>query len=140
MSNLEQLRAEHAELIRLVGALSEAIVGEAPPPAAPFGALRDALSTTLIRHLKIEDWVLYPRLLDSDDPVVATTARTFNDQMGGLAAEYIEYVQKWSALAIECDWRGFCADSAVIVQALTQRIVRENRELYPLLERQDKAA
>jgi len=46
----------------------------------------------------------------------------------------------WSAAAIEADWPGYCADSRVIIDALTNRILRENRDLYPLLEHLDRAA
>ena len=46
----------------------------------------------------------------------------------------------WSAAAIEADWPGYCADSRVIIDALTNRILLENRDLYPLLEHLDRAA
>jgi hypothetical protein len=46
----------------------------------------------------------------------------------------------WSAAAIEGDWPRYCADSRTIIDALTNRILRENRDLYPLLEHLDRAA
>jgi hypothetical protein len=46
----------------------------------------------------------------------------------------------WCASAIESDWDGYCAESQGIIEALTQRIIRENRDLYPLAEREKKAA
>jgi len=60
--------------------------------------------------------------------------------MGGLAAAFLAYADKWSASAIERDWEGYCSESNVVIEALTQRILRENRELYPLAEREKKAA
>ena len=87
-----------------------------------------------IAHLKAEDWVLYPRLLASPDGQISSTAREFCEEMGGLAAAYIEYCEQWNADAITADWAGYCKDSRELIDALTIRITRENRELYPLLD------
>ena len=140
MSNLARLREEHAQLVAIVRRLSEAIAADSPPRSPDFHALRRELQSTLIAHLKAEDWMLYPRLLDSPDRDVAGTARVFSEEMGGLAATFMDYAEKWGPITIEQDWAGYCRDTALIARALTQRITRENQELYPLLERLDKAA
>ena len=140
MSDLIKLRQEHAELIEIVGRLAEVIEQPRPPATSELFRLRHQLSSTLIAHLKAEDWVLYPRLLASRITEVAATARAFSDEMGGLAQAYSVYAAKWTANDIERDWRGYCADTKGIIEALTMRINRENRELYPLLEALTKAA
>ncbi len=140
MLNLVKLREEHAQLVSIVRRLSEEIGQDKPGPSAELHVLRRELSSTLIRHLKAEDWILYPKLLGSSDTAVVATARKFNDEMGGLAAAFMAYSEKWGPLAIERDWAGYREETATIADALTQRITRENRELYPLLERFDRAA
>ena len=140
MSSLAQLRDEHARLVKIVRKLSELIALDAPPPPTELYALRRELTSTLIGHLKAEDWVVYPRLLASGNSEVAETARAFSDEMGGLAQAYTAYAEKWGSVAIEQDWPGYCRDTAGIIDALTNRITRENRELYPLLERLERAA
>ena len=110
------------------------------PPQLQLFILRRELASTLIGHLKTEDWVLYPSLVASADAQIASTARTFSEQMGGLAAEFIAYSEKWNANAIAADWAGYCRASRAILDALNHRIARENRELYPLLEALDRAA
>ena len=140
MSEIMKLRQEHAELVQIVGRLARIIGQPAPPAASELFKLRRELSSTLFAHLKAEDWVLYPRLLASPNAQVAETARTFSDEMGGLAQAYMAHADKWTATAIDQDWRGYCAATKGIIEALTLRINRENRELYPLLEAMDKAA
>ena len=140
MSDLAKLRQEHAQLVEIVGRLKSAIESDDPPPAVELFAVRRELASTLIAHLKAEDWALYPRLLESADPTIAATARAFNDEMGGLASAFSLYAQRWDAMSIQVDWHGFKTESRDIIEALTCRIVRENRELYPLLERLDRAA
>jgi hemerythrin-like domain-containing protein len=140
MSSLAQLRGEHAELVKIVKELQALIEGDAPPPAVALFDVRRRLSSMLIAHLKAEDWVLYPPLLSSADAKVAETARQFVDEMGGLAQAFTVYIERWDALSIESDWLRYQRESRGIIEALTTRIVRENRELYPLLERIERSA
>ena len=140
MSSLAQLRQDHAELVIIVGELQELIERDAPPPQVELFQIRRKLSNVLIAHLKAEDWVLYPPLLNSSDPAVARTAKQFIDEMGGLVQVYAMFSEKWDALRIESDWAHYQAEAKAIVDALTDRIVRENRDLYPLLEKIQRAA
>lgn len=140
MATIQTLREEHALLVHIVGRLAEIIARPTPPASVELFAVRRELNATLIGHLKAEDWILYPALLASDDADTAATARQFMDEMGGLASAFIAYADKWSASAIESDWAGYCGESKVIIEDLTERIVRENRELYPLAEQDKRAA
>lgn len=140
MSSLAQLRQEHAELVRIVGELQAMIDRDQPPPSVELFRVRRKLSSVLIAHLKAEDWVLYPPLLSCEDPGIAATAKQFVDEMGGLAQAYSEFNERWDAFSIESDWGGYRQDAAGIIDALTNRIIRENRELYPLLEKVQRAA
>ena len=140
MSNLAKLRQDHADLVSIVRQLAAYVGQPSPPPQLELFDLRRRLSSTLIAHLKAEDWVLYPRLAESKIPEVAAIAKAFADEMGGLADAFVSYNDTWSAPAIAADWPGYCADTLGVIDALTSRIARENRELYPLLEEADKAA
>jgi len=46
----------------------------------------------------------------------------------------------WTDERITRDWRGFCADSGRILDALSRRIDREERILYPLARSADGTA
>ncbi len=140
MSSLLELRQDHAELVKIVGELKVMIGRETPPPSVDLFDVRRRLTGRLIAHLKAEDWVLYPPLLASSDTEIADTARRFVDEMGGLAKAFTAFVERWDAHSIGVDWPGYQRDAGGIIAALTNRIVRENRELYPLLENLGLAA
>lgn len=140
MSDIQRLREEHADIINVVAQLDEAVRRETPPPTVELFELRARLARALIGHLKSEDWLLYPRLLESKDQVVAETARAFVAEMGGLATAFTDYTRQWSAKAIELDWRGYRNATNAILTALRTRILRENRDLYPLIDSLDQAA
>ena len=134
MPDLNKLHEEHRSLAALAARLSAIIGGDAPPPSGELYRLRMKLASELIHHLKNEDWVLYPALLASNDERAALTARTFSAGMGGLANEFWSYTGRWGAKAIDIDWKGYQRETAEILRALTLRMVREERDLYPLLE------
>lgn len=140
MSQLSKLREDHASLAKLFRQLRGVIQRAGPPEQLVLFDLRRELMSTLIAHLKLEDWALYPRLIESGDAEISEAGHLFQDEMGGLAPAFIGYCDKWNATAIGTDWAGYCADTAAILDALENRLLRENRELLPLLERLDRAA
>lgn len=140
MIQLTKLREEHSHLLSLISRLTHIIGRNSPPPAAEFHALRHELASALIRHLKSEDWLLYPQLMGSSDPKVAQTAQALSMEMGDLANAFVDYAHRWGSFAIENDWTAYRRETADILGVLTQRITRENRELYPLLQSEQRAA
>ena len=140
MSELMKLREDHATLARLFRRLGEVIELPTAPPQLELFELRRELVSTLLAHLKLEDWALYPRLIQSGEADIAAAGEAFKDEMGGLAPAFLAYSDKWNAGTIDADWPGYCTDTRAILDALMNRLTRENRELLPLLERVDRAA
>lgn len=140
VSHLTRLREDHAKLARIFRQLGEVVARTSPPPQIELFDLRRELISTLLGHLKLEDWALYPRLIESGDVELSTAGQAFKDEMGGLAPAFVAYCDKWAASSINDDWAGYCADTRGILDSLMNRLTRENRELLPLLERLDRAA
>jgi hypothetical protein len=140
MSELQKLREDHATLARMFLDLGRIIEQRRPPAQVELFEIRRDLMGTLIAHLKLEDWALYPRLIESGDATISEAGREFQDEMGGLAPAFLAYCDKWTAATIAADWDGYCDDTRAILDALSNRLTRENRELLPLLERLDRAA
>jgi hypothetical protein len=140
VSQLMKLREDHAHLAKVFRQLGDAIGQASPPPQVEFYDLRRELVSTLLAHLKLEDWALYPRLIDSADPEISHAGKWFKEEMGGLAPVFLAYCDRWPAGSIEKDWAGYCSETRDILEALMNRLTRENRELLPLLERIDSAA
>lgn len=131
---LDNFKRQHTELIQLASDLQEKARA-----SRTSGASEDAakalikLAGTLRVHLSMEDDSLYPLLLESSSAEVVATARRFQDEMGGLAATFDDYKQRWSARAIGDDTERFAVETEEIVNALGQRINREDEQLYTLV-------
>lgn len=134
MNDLKRLQEEHLRLVSISSRLAKVITLDFPPPASELYALRQELASTLIRHLKAEDWLLYPGLLRSLDPRLAQIAQSLANEMGGLASAFRDHSERWGSYTIESDWTGYRRETALLLEALTERIAREDRDLYPLCE------
>ncbi len=129
-----KLRDDHDALLKLISLFRDILRQPVAPAGIDLVNFRSAFSKELLAHLTREDWLLYPSLLQSSDKLIASTAQTFIDEMGGLLAAYKAWSGNWPTERIIADWQTFAAETSAVLDALGERIDRENNELYPLVE------
>ena len=132
---MQRLRAEHAALVTLSRIILDMTDAPRPPPPAELASARSQLRDALIRHLKCEDWALYPRLMGSGDPEMARITREFEREMGELGTDFIAYDDKWTPARIAAEWADFCRETRIMFDMLAMRVAREERDLYPLADK-----
>src|SRR5687768_8533106 len=103
MHELKQCQDGHRQLLNISSRLAGVIARDIPPPASLLYDLRKEFASILIRHLKAEDSLLYPKLLRSSDPRVVQIATFFVNEMGGLALAFRDHSERWGAYDIESD-------------------------------------
>lgn len=136
---MRRLRAEHAALTTLSQIMTKIVRAPDPPRPTELLAVRAMLRDTLLRHLKCEDWVLYPRLKTSGDPELIAMAREFVAEMGHIAGDFAAYDERWTTERVQDEWAGFRSETLAILGALATRIAREEGELYPVAEKLEAA-
>ncbi len=137
MRRTETFRQQHAAIVEVVTELRSLLDPEKVLDNIPdiMGVLI-GLSGKLKAHLSKEDNELYPDLLASGDPKLTDMAKAFQSEMGGLSQAFEDYMATWRSIeAIEDDPDGFIRASEAVIDALRDRINRENRELYVLADR-----
>jgi hemerythrin-like domain-containing protein len=134
LAEIEQLSIEHAEIDAIAAELI-AVVTRYKAPVDGMAAQRWRLNHLLSVHLAKEDKHLYPMLKRAADREIAALATEMEAEMGNLAAQFLAYSRRWDAKAMTEDWSGFCTDTLRVMQALRQRIRREERDLYPRVVR-----
>lgn len=132
MLKREDLSREHDELNMLATEILNHVDAAAPDFQA-LSNLRWRMSRVLLIHLAKEDRLLYPELRRSMQPGVSGLATRFADEMGGLALAFTDYVTNWPVQRAMADWRGFRRSTRAILTDLSDRIRREEQELYPLV-------
>ena len=134
MSITTALRNDHAELFRHIGQLRLIISRSTAPTSIEMFQFRQGFTKMMLAHLTTEDWVLYPAMLRSIDFEVVATAKRFMDEMGGLREAYKSWLTRWPTDAIGEQWAAFVVETNSLLDALSNRIQRENYELYPLVD------
>ena len=132
MGFTDKFRTQHTEILQVAKEMTEQMRGQ--PDAAVLRKLLSNLAGKLQVHLAMEDQALYPRLQSASDPKVKAMANQFMAEMGGLRGAFAAYNSKWQLSAIRADHAGVAEETQAVFAALTQRIARENRELYPLAD------
>lgn len=132
---MRRLRAEHDALATLSRILMELVDRPHLPRPTELASVRAMLRDTLVRHLKCEDWVLYPRLKASGDAALIRMACEFVAEVGDIAGDFQVYDSKWTEDLVAADWPGFCNETRCVLDLLAIRIERENEDLYPAVER-----
>lgn len=131
------LRQQHESIGTIAGKLGQATSDNRKPQAV--AALRWQLARELMAHLALEDRILYPALQRTADANVRTTAARIQAEIGALAESFARYMSAWSDDKISREWPAFCADTAQILRALSDRINREDDILYPLAQAAETA-
>lgn len=94
-----------------------------------------AMSAHVATHLASEDRALYPALATSGSPAIAAMARSYQAEMGGLAATFHDFVERWrTADRVTDDPEGFRLASKPVLRALHERLYREESEFFPTIE------
>jgi DUF438 domain-containing protein len=142
MARTDKFREQHAELLRIGKDLAATL--DETKLAADASAARSQMSSflgKLLLHLATEDQSLYPELAKSTDPAVATVVQRFQREMGGLSKTVQAWADRWpSPSSIKPNPREFIKETRGILTALSERIHREHKELYPLLDKAAAAA
>ena len=132
MGFTDKFKSQHAEILAVAKEMTQELSGKAD--ASKLRKQLSNLAGKLNFHLAMEDQALYPRLMEKKDTEANKVAAKFMKEMGGLGQTFTTYNNKWQVSAITADPSGFANETRAVFSALTQRIARENRELYPLAD------
>lgn len=92
------------------------------------------LASRLNFHLSMEDKFLYPRAAQSANAELRELAQKMQTEMTGLSDEFTRYVKKWSPHEITAHPQEFIDHSKRVINALKDRINREETHFYPLVQ------
>jgi hypothetical protein len=139
VSSCDRFRRQHEQLQRLgmeiASKLSRKTIAS---EAAPVRLLVAQFAGKLRVHASMENEALYPRLLCHEDATVRSRARALADEVGDLYADFDAYSARWPSVAsIEADPQRFVTETRELLLRLASRMVRENEELYPLVDAAD---
>ena len=136
MGFTDSLQRQHDEIIDIVTETASHLEPDKLQTKSDHVAnLLKKLAGKLGAHLAMEDNVLYPKLLEHDDPNVKKITQEFIGEMGDLSVVFKNYVGRWQkAQDIKEKSTDFIKETNEVFAALGTRVEKENTILYPILD------
>jgi hypothetical protein len=128
-----RLRMEHKEIAAMARELIAIVDAPAPPEPLAFLRFRRDFGLILTRHLRHEEWAVYPALLDHRDPATRSMAAAVCKESMAFSEDIARYARDWTATRIAVEWEGFRGVTKAMMKRLLNRIDVEDNRLYPLL-------
>lgn len=129
--DITRIRGEHLEILSTLRALEEEL--EAPAPTERLAGVRAALKQMVYRHLREEDWLIFPWLLTHHRDELADAARVIIAEHGDFQGAVDDHIRRWPAVCVAADWHGYRTAARRMAHLLRQRIAAEERQLYAAL-------
>lgn len=135
MANLKDLTRQHKEINEIMEFLGNHLKEDDVRMASSKLAQNiNILAGKLKIHLITEDDYLYPKLMSEGDAHIKKTAERFYTEMGGLSEIFAEYKGKYNiSPRILGNMEGYIKDTKIVLEALRNRMKKEDQELYVLL-------
>ncbi len=147
MAFTDRLRQQHDSATIMTDHLRNLVRRDRPGDYAIEIATQLARLLNVLRiHLAEEDEYLYPTLIAIEDRNAAALAQRYQLEMGSLASNLEDFMQRWSSSAvIALNFAAFKIALDLLLGALLARIECENATLYPIADAliadvRDKAA
>lgn len=136
MSNITNLQRQHKEIAEVIERLEKLIAAAEIAQNSNALSLDIAfLSGKLMNHLQSEDKFLYPELSNHSSPSVRSVSSRFMAEMGNLSEAFVNYKTKYMlSQNIKASPEQFRQESSQVFKAIRQRVLAEEKDLYPLLQ------
>jgi hemerythrin-like domain-containing protein len=137
---ITQLREEHVEITRLLDAMAEICEKDNETEGKAFIEDMVELKKVLVAHLDLEDKLVYPKLISSQDSEIKKLGKNFSNEMLGITKVALKYFEDYSEK--ECkklkNDPKFKKDTQLINKAVRKRVELEESILYPAFEKENK--
>lgn len=135
--NIDRFKRDHTAILGSIDTLRTLSHAGVARNAAEIARGIVAMSSAIKLHLSAEDRLLYPALEQSGNQALARMGARMQAEMGSLLSAYAEFAGLWNTTdRVRDDAEGFRAGANRVLKALYERVRQEDREFYPLIERQ----
>ncbi|MBT4135451.1 hemerythrin domain-containing protein [archaeon] len=131
MNLIPQLKKEHVEIMHSFESIKEGVSSGKSGDADLIGELRE-LKRILVAHLDLEDKMLYPALLNSDDKKAKDLGKKFSEEMLGISKVALAFFGKYMSESISDLMKSseFRKELDDVIKAVTKRVDAEENILY----------
>jgi len=136
MDLIQQLKEDHVKIIHLFEGVNAGITDEKTEAQELMGDLRN-LKETLITHLDLEDKMLYPKLVGSNQKEAGEAGEKFSGEMVKITNTVLAFFGKYILVeATELKNNAeFEKELSGIIEVVVKRVETEENILFPAYEK-----
>lgn len=134
----DRLLHEHIKIRSLSADLVDLVSSPTPCDLELLAGKRWELARVVHQHLAYEDRQMFQRLIIDPRPHVRAAALDGKRGIEQLHVLYKTHVDRWTAVELVAHWQEFQTAVKAMVRRTTIRMDSEERELFPLLDGNDK--
>ena len=139
--NIDKFKHQHEDILDAISSLRSLVKNGIPSHATEIAQCIVAISGIIKLHLAVEDRILYPTLEDSDDRVLKQMGRQYRDEMQTISKAYIAFAVKWNTPSPLMEQpEQFRTEANAIFKLIYDRIKKEDRDFYPVIEESQTVA
>ena len=133
--NIDKFKHEHVAILAAIDNLRNLARAGVARQAQAIAEQIVAMSGMIKLHLAVEQRYLYPAVQASGLASVARLGHRYETEMQGIAGDYLAFAARWNTAArLALEPEAFRSEANTVLQALYQRMRREDTELYPAVE------
>ncbi|AVP54662.1 hemerythrin domain-containing protein [Clostridium tetani] len=130
---IDNLKRQHIEICKIIEDINS-LLCNIESNSSKISLNINLLSGKLKIHFQTEDKFLYPDLFNSEVSKIKTTAKSFVNEWGYLSSVFEDYKNKFNTKSKICSNISlFEKETKKIINALNDRINREEKDLYTLI-------
>ena len=137
MYNLDFLSRQHDDITTIIEEIGRYLKPDTLGSSEQAKEVRkwiSILAGKLRVHMQAEDNHLYPKLVNHSEEQIRKVAKVYIEQMGDLASVFSEFNETYRLYSyIQANSYRFIQDTQKILRLLSERISKENKNLYVLL-------
>lgn len=135
---LDILRKQHKVILDIVSEIYSSMNQQVSEESCKeIVTLLQMLADKLESHLRIEDNILYPTLLESSSKDIRRNTIIFKNSIADIAKGFENYITKWDENRIQKEYQFFVDESDKVLKLLSDRVEKEDHTLFTYLENMD---
>ncbi|QLZ59686.1 hemerythrin domain-containing protein [Citrobacter freundii] len=134
--NLDKMKHQHVDILEKISFLRTLSQSGVSSNAQQIAAAIVSMSAIIKTHLSAEDQFLYPQIEQDGNSKLRQVSTQFQREMADIVGKYDAFSRRWNiASKLMGNDEAFRRDANTVLRKVFERMQRENKDFYPLVER-----
>ncbi|WP_423061985.1 hemerythrin domain-containing protein [Citrobacter portucalensis] len=134
--NIDKMKNQHVEILEKISFLRKLSQAGVSSNAQEIATVIVSMSAIIKTHLSAEDQFLYPHIEQDGNSALRQVSSKFQREMTDIVSDYDVFSRRWNiASKLIGNDEAFRRDANTVLRKVFERMQKENKDFYPLVER-----